>query len=893
MLPDGVKRLFRVRGDADEQARTDVDDEIRFHLESRIEELVGEGLSRESAEARAAAEFGDVKAAKRALGRASARRERSARRGEWWTALAQDLRFGWRKLLAEPGFTAVAVLTLALGIGANTAIFSVVHAVLIEPLPYPDAHRLVSVYEVTPDGDDHNVVSRGNFMDWRDQAESFSEIGAYGFLNGVAYQPDDGPGVRVRSTSVTPGVFRTLGVAPVVGRTFTAEEGRPGASDAVVLGYGFWRDRFGADPTVVGRRITVESVRLTVVGVMPASFEFPVSDIDVWTVWDLGEADRQNRRSHNFNVIGRLAPGVSLERAQAELDAMAARFAELYPAEMEGWGVNVEPYRADLTAEARPMLLVLLGVVGLVLLLACANLANLLLARALARSREVAVRGALGAGRGRLIQQFLTEAGLIAVLGGGLGFALTAAGLDLFVALAPTDIPLLDRVAIDPAVLGFAVGATVLATGLFGLLPALRASDTDLQSTLRAAGDGAGTRAHGRLRSGLLVAEVALAVVLLVGAGLLLRSALALQAQDYGFDRENIMTVSLDLPGARYSEGTPQHVDWYRRLIQRVEAIPGVVSVAGSTDMPAGFGSMTFSFAIEGRPANTPSGREEDQPLRIVTPGYFETLRIPVLDGRVFTEEDNADSRPVLVINQALADLHWPEGNAVGSRISFRPKEGGAWYDIIGVVGNTRHYGVDREPTPAVYMAHAQKAWDWTSWLNLMVRTEGEPMSVAPAFLSAVRELDPELVPGTIRPLSERYARTNAQRRFATILLGVFAALALVLGVVGVYGVLSYAVAQRTRELGVRIALGASRRAVAADVVRRGVTLALAGVGIGLATALALSRFLESLVYGVGVRDPVTFAVIPALLLVVAAVAAYIPARRATRVDPMEALRVE
>ncbi|HSR41501.1 MAG TPA: FtsX-like permease family protein, partial [Longimicrobiales bacterium] len=512
-----------------------------------------------------------------------------------------------------------------------------------------------------------------------------------------------------------------------------------------------------------------------------------------------------------------------------------------------GWGVNVQPFRADLVASVRPLLLVLAGVVGLVLLLACANLASLLLARALAREREVAVRGALGAGRGRLIRQFLTEAGLIAFLGGGLGFAMTALGLDVFLALAPADIPLLDDVRVDPVVLAFATGATGLATLLFGLLPALRATDGDLESSLRASSEGAGGTGRTAVRSGLLVAEVALAVVLLIGSGLLLRSVIALQRQDYGFDRQNLLTVQLDLPGARYPDGTADHVPFYEGLLERVAAVPGVGSVAGSTDLPAGFGSMTFSFAIEGRPRPGPRPREEPQPLRIVTPDYFETLGIPLREGRTFDGADGPDAPPVLVINEALRRLHWPDESPVGARISFEGQEG-PWLEIVGVVGDTRHYGMDARPGPALYMPYAQKRWDWASWLNVIARTEGDPLDVVPGVRAAVAEADPLLVPGRTARLADLYAETDARRRFATVLLGVFAGLALVLGTVGVYGVLAYSVARRGRELAVRVALGATRGRVAGRVVLDGVTLAAAGVVVGLGGAFVLTRYLESLV---------------------------------------------
>ncbi|HZD06533.1 MAG TPA: ABC transporter permease, partial [Longimicrobiales bacterium] len=624
----------------DDQVASEVDSEVRFHLLARIDDLVAEGQTPEDAERIAVREFGDVERATRALRSSAVRVERSARRAEWWSELRRDVRHGWRRLVSEPVFALVAILTLALGIGANTAIFSVVQAVLIRPLPYPDPDRLVSVWEVTPGGDDHNVVSRGNFMDWRDRIEAFAGIGAYGAPFGVTYQDAEGQPSRIRASLLTPGVFRTLGVSAAVGRTFTPEEGVPGNGAVAVLSHGFWERGFGGDPAVVGRRIDLDGDLHTVVGVMPAAFDFPQPDVDLWAPWTLGEEDRQNRRSHNLMVVGRLAPGGSVERARAETGALAARLAELHPEDMTGWGVNVQQFRADLVASTRPLLLVLLGVVGLVLLLACANLANLLLARALARDREMAIRGALGAGRRRLLRQLLTEAGLMAFLGGGLGFAMTAMGLDTFVALAPDDIPLLDEVRVDPTIFGFAAGATLLATLLFGLLPALRATASDLQSSLRAPAERASGSAAGGLRSGLLVLEVGLATVLLVGAGLLVWSAVRLRDQDYGFDRHHLLTATLDLPASRYPDGTPDHVAFYTPLLERLASIPGVTSVAGSTDLPAGFGSMTFSFAIEGRPHPGPRPREDPEPLRIVTPGYFRTLRIPVREGRVFTDAD-------------------------------------------------------------------------------------------------------------------------------------------------------------------------------------------------------------------------------------------------------------
>ncbi len=887
MLPEGVKRLFRVRRDAGDQADVDVDDEIRFHLETRVDELMADGLGRDEAERRAAEEFGDVAAAKRALRRTSRRRERSTRRTEWLAELGRDVRFGWRKLAREPGFAAVAVLTLALGIGANTAIFSVVDAVLLRPLPYPDADRLVKIWETTPEGVTDNVVSSANYVDWREQATSFSVMGAHSWYSGMTLTGVEDP-VRLRVTRITPSALAALGVQAEVGRTFTEADGDPGAPYVGLISHRLWAGRFGADPGVIGQTLTLDGIPVTVVGVMPASFGFPDPAVDVWAVLRFDAEDRANRRSHQWNVVARLADGVSMERAQAEMDAIADRIAVDHPEDMTGWGVNVVPLRRDLVGEARTLLLVLMGVVGVVLLLTCVNLANLLLARASAREREVAVRGALGAGRARVVRQLLVESLLIGVLGGGAALLVVSVGLDAMVALAPSDIPLLDGVRMDPVVAGFTLATTLLATLLFGLVPALRATAGAPAETLRGS-RGAGV-AHGRLRAGLLVAEVALAVVLVVGAGLLLRSMARLNAVDPGLDPDNVLVMLVDLPSARYGT-TEEHLAFYRPLLDRVRGLPGVVSAAGTTEPPMLGYSMTFSYAIQGRPAGTPSGREDDERLMAVTPGYFETLGIPVVEGRALNAGDREGTTPVVVISEALARKQWPDGDAVGSRIQFR--EGQPWLEVVGVVGDARVNGLDRPAPPAIYMPFQQKLWDWMTWLALMVRTDGDPLALAPAVRDQVLAMDHTVLPEAPHTLAEVFAESNARRRFATTLLGVFAALALILGAVGVYGVLAYAVSRQTRELGVRIALGAPRSAVARRVVGRGLALAGAGVAIGILAALALSRFLESLVYGVGVRDPVTFIGIPVILLVVAAAAAYFPARRATRVDPMEALRAE
>lgn len=889
-LPRNIKRILRVRGNLRDQVTEDIESEIHFHLESRIEELTNLGASRDEARKKAIQEFGDVETAKHRLRQVSIGRERTLRQREWISDLTQDIRFGWRKLLSQPVFAAVAILTLALGIGANVAVFTVVQSVLLQPLPYAAPKQLVSVWEVAPGGNDRNVVSRGNYMDWRDQTTSFEDLGAYGLGGGATLLEEGTEPTRVTICYLTPSTFKVLQTDPLMGRTFTEDEGLPENAGVALLGESFYQRRFGG-ADVLGRKLLLDEGTHMIVGVMPARFAFPDTGIDIWVPWPLDEESRQSRRSHNLRVIGRLKSGIGLETAQAELDVLAARAAELYPEHMAGWGVNVQPFREDLVASSRPLLLVLLGVAGLVLLLACANLSNLLLARALSREREIALRLALGAGRSRLIRQFLTEAGLIALIGGSLGVAATVIGLDSLLRLAPADIPLLENTRVSPAALGFATGVTVLSTLLFGLLPALRITSFDLQSTLRSAGQRtAGT--HAPVRTALLIAEVSLAAILLVGAGLLLRSFVSLYEQDYGLNRENLFVATLDLPASRYGGGRQDYIDFYQRLMERIQVIPGVISAAGSTDLPAGFSSMTFSYAIEGQPRPGPRPREEPQPLRIVTPAYFKTLQIPLLAGRVFNEHDDRDAPAAIIINEALKKLHWADSDPVGQRLSFEGPAG-PWLEIVGVVGNTRHYSMDAEPSPALFIPHAQLRWDWTSWLNVLVRVEGDPLALTPSFRSVLREMDDQLVPGRMARLVDLYAETNARRDFALALMAMFAALALVLGSLGVYGIMSYSVTQQTREIGIRMALGASRKSIASKIIGQGLRISLAGVVIGLVGAFLLSRFLETLVYGVTTTDPTTFILVPLVLLLVATLASYVPARRALLIDPIQALSAD
>lgn len=889
-LPPGVRRLFRLPLEIGRQVVDDVDAEIRFHLESRIEELEVRGLDRDEAERRALEEFGDLEEARRALGRETARTERRRRRIEGLRELGADLRYGWRKLFARPGFAMTAILTFALGIGATTAIFSVVYAVLLRPLPYPHPDRLVQIWDVHPGGDDHNVVSSGNYLAWRERAESFQTLGAYGWNFGVGLTGETGEPVHIEATTITPSTFRILGARAAAGRTFTEEEGRRGAEPVALLSYRLWQTRFGGDTAVIGGKVSLDDTRYAVVGVMPRGFDFPNPRVQVWMPRVFGARDRSTHESHQWRVIGRLRDGVTLPQARSEIRSITDRLRHRYPEAMEGWGVNVVPFRSDLVAGVRPLLLALFGMVVLVLLITCANLANLVLARALGREREVAVRAALGAGRARLVRQFLTESLLVSVLGAALGVGVVALALHGLLAMAPPDIPLLAHTRIDPMVLGFSAAATVAATLLFGLVPALRVTAADPAGALGSRGEGGGGPGRARLRSWLLVAEVALSVVLLVGAGLLVRSFLGIQRADPGFRPERLLAATLDLPRSRYGD-TDAQAAFYGRLLRRVESLPGVESAAGTTEPPVVGYDMTFSFAVEGRPSHRASGMEGDVPVRAVTAGYFATMGIPIERGRVFDGRDRAGSPRVAVINRALAQRSWPDADPVGQRISFEGPSGPEWWEVVGVVGDVKNRGADVPPQPAIYLPQAQKGWDWMSWLTVVARTDGDPTVLAAPFRDAVWRLDDRLPIQRLTTMDEVYAESNARRRFAATLVGAFGALALVLGLTGVYGVLSYSVGERRREFGVRMALGAGRPAIAASVVRRGLHLALIGAGIGVAAALWLSRYLRSLLFAVAPTDALTFLGVPVLVLLVAALAAYLPALRATRIDPAEALR--
>ncbi len=885
----GRRRAFRVPRPSGRQAREDIDAEIGFHLDMRTEELIAGGVDPDEARTRAEREFGDSGEARRALVPKARWLERRTRLRRALDELWGDVRYGLRGLRATPGFACVAIITLGLAIGANASIFSVANAVLFRPLAFPDPGRVVAVWETQAGASSRNIVSSATLIDWKNGQTSFETFGGYSWLQGMALAGDGEP-EEIRAVSMSRDAFRALGVSPRIGRLFTPEEAAPDGPRAVVLSGEFWRRHFGADESVLGRTLTLNDRDYAVVGVMGPGFDFPNEGIDVWPILRFpSTSDGALRTTHQWRIVARLAPGVPIVAADAELDAISARLEASFPEEMEGWRANVEPFRDSLTSDVKPLMWVLLGVVGIVLLVACANLANLLLARQTARARELAIRRALGAGRGRLMRQLLVESGLLGAAGAGLGLLVGLAAMRGFVALAPAEIPLLDGVRVDGGVLGFALGVTLAATLLFGLLPALRASTAD---PARALAEGsvrsAGGRAQHRLRSGILVAQMALAVVLLVGAGLLTRSLLGLQRVDYGFDPDGLLAVSTQLTSLRYGDTERQNA-FYAPLLERVSKLPGVVSAAATTEPPVVGFQMTWSYAVEGRRTTRNDGLFEPADLRVVTAGFFETLRMRLVSGRPIEASDRAESPRVAVVNESFAAATWRGEDPIGQRISFEGHEG-PWWEVVGVVGDVRHRD-PREVHAAVYVPWVQRTWGWMNWLTLLVRTDGDPRGLVRPIERAAWELDDRVPIRLAIPVAELYARSRARSRFATTLLLAFAGLAVLLGSIGLYGVLAYNVSQRRKEISVRMALGAGSERIARRVMRDGLRLCGIGLVVGLTLALALARFLESLLYGVGARDPVTLVAIPLLLLAVGALAAWLPARRAARTEPASVLR--
>ncbi len=805
--------------------------------------------------------------------------------------LLQDLRYGVRTLLKSPGFTFIAVIALALGIGANSAIFSVVNALLFNSLPYKNPDRLVMVWEdqQSRGGPAQEWTCLPTFSDWKDQNRLFDSMAAminWGpTLTGIN-EPE-----QLNGGSVSYDMFSLLGTEPVVGRNFLPEDDQPGSSPVVILSHSLWQNRFGADPSILGKPLTLSGESYTVIGVLPAGFKFPILDFakaEIWRPLRPTFPDRCGRGCYVLRVIARMKPDTTLEGAASEMNGLAARLAAQYPESGMGEAITLVPLQEQIVGNLKPALLILLASVGLVLLIACANVANLLLARATARGKEIAIRSALGARRSRLVRQLLTESLLLAIVGGALGLLLAFWMVDLLVAFAPAGTPRVNEIRMDSTVLGFTVAMTLLTGFIFGLAPALQTTKPDLNSTLKE-GKGASSGASGgRIRSLLVVAEVALALILLVGAGLLIKSFIKLRSVDPGFNPENVLTVNVALPATRYPE-RQQAAVFYAELLEKVKALPGVESAGAASSLPLIGNDTDANFIVEGRPLPQP-GNEPAAWYSVVTPDYLRAIGMRLVRGRFFTERDNASSPVAVIISQSMANRFWPDEDPVGKRLGTGDPEKPTWREIVGVVEDVKQFGLDVDARPTMYFSHGQVP---SKAMTLTVRASSNPLNLASAVRSQVQSLDPNLAVSDVQTMEELLSTSIAAPRFTMFLLAVFSSLAMILAAVGIYGVISYAVTQRTHEIGIRVALGARSGDVLRLVVGQAVLLTVIGVGAGLVGAFALTRLMESLLFGVSATDPSIFILISVILIGVALGASFIPARRATKVDPMVALRYE
>jgi putative ABC transport system permease protein len=874
-LSELVKRIFVLlrRGHFDRELA----EEMRFHVEMKIEENVARGMSRAEATSAARREFGNQT------------RLLEVSREMWGfnatETLIRDVRYGARVLSKSPTFTLVAVLTLALGVGANTAIFSVVNAVLLRPLPFPDSDRIVALDGVNAaKGITDSNMSVPDIVDWQAQGRSFERIA--GFVSGGALLSLGEEAERVRATSGSADFFPLLRTSAMLGRTLTPEDARKGSPPVAVLSYGLWQRLFGGDARIVGRNITAGNESTMVVGVMPRGFDFPYQT-EIWFPMPL-DAASERRDNRYVEVFARLRDGVSLEQARAEMDAINGRLEQTYAETNTGWRVAVTDMRERLVGRMRTALLVLLGAVAFVLLIACANVANLLLARATVRRKEIAVRAALGASRLRIVRQLLTESVLLSIAGGVLGVLVSLWLTRVLVALAPANSPRFDEINLDARVFAFAFGVTILTGMLFGLAPALQVSRVDLNETLKESGRaGADGAQHNRTRGLLVVAEIAFSFMLLVGAGLLVRSFIRLREVHPGFNPGGVLAMRLSVPGAKYPGEA--RARFYEQAIEKLRALPGAESAGGVLSLPLGGDTYNVgrSFIREGQPATPEESASAN--YVVATPGYFETLQIPLVSGRTFDGHDNEKSQMVVVINETMARKFWPGESPVGKRITI-------WRDekfpreIVGVVGDTLA-SLDTPAGSQMYVPYAQDA-GWGG-LSLVVRSPVAPSSLAADARAAIHSLDKSLPVYNARPMTDVVAASVADRRASVVLVGAFALVALALAAVGILGVMSYTVTQRTHELGVRVALGAQPRDIMRLVVGQGARLLLVGVGVGLVASLAGTRVLAGMLYGVKPTDAKTFALVTLALCAVALTACYLPARRATKVDPLTALRAE
>ncbi len=870
------------------QVEDELDEELRFHFDRQVEKLMGSGMSEKEAKRQARLSFGGHEQVKEDC--------RDARGTSLIELTIDDARYAVRQLWANPTFALVMIFTLALSIGANSAIFSVINGVLLKGLPYEQPERLVRIFLSSHDYPKF-PLNPWDFLDFRARNHSFESMAA--FTRGDMQLSGDGEPVRLNGFGVTSGYFRVLGLHPQLGREFDFEAEVPGNGLQVILSDRVWRTRFGADANIVGRKITLNMQPFTVIGVMPPGTEHPGNvyhsvaygeSVDVW--WPFSFAGNSNQRgSHFIEGIARLKPGVSVDQARGEMNAIMAQIGREHSANGTGWSVLVVPLYSEVVGNTRRMLLVLLGAVGIVLLIACANAANLLLARASARQREIAVRLALGAPRLRIIRQLITESLIIALTGGVLGLALAFGGVRALVSLLPSDFPRAHDIHVSLPVLAFTLGISVLTGILFGLAPALQASRTDPKTGLQQGSrTSTATRPQNRLRNTLVVAEVSLACVLLIGAGLMLRTFLNLIHLDPGFREDRVLTATLSLPRVRYKTGQ-QTAQFYSRLSTSLSQLPGVESAGAGSDLPwTGYDENNGGWTIEGK---KPAPHEEFHArYHMATPGYFSAMGIPLLEGRFFTEADKKGAPWVLVINHAMAQKYWPGEEVIGKRISFddNPKKDEDWMTVVGVVGDVKD-----QPNSA----SAEPAFWWSEYeapepdMSIAIRTQSDPRQVADGLRDAVHRLDPELAVADVKLMDQVANASISTPRFTFVLVGLFAALAVVLAAIGAYGVIAYTVTQRSSEFGLRVALGAQRGDLLRMVLGHSARLAIPGAVIGGLLALSLSRVVQTLIYGVSAADPIIYVSVIFLVPAVALLASYVPARRAAQADPMTTLRSE
>ncbi len=870
------------------RVETDLDREVLSHLEMLKEENLRAGMAQDEAQRAARIEFGGIEQVKEQV--------REQRLGNWLDSVLSDCRYALRQLRKSPAFTVIAVLILALGIGANTAIFSVVENVLLRSLPYRDPGRLIEIWNNYFPQWPQIGLSSSDFYEWRAQAKSVRDMAAYRFVATDLNLTGHGETERVEATYATAALFPTLGITPILGRAFLPREDQPGAGPVALISHALWQSRFGGDSTAVGHTLTLDGRDYTLIGVLPANFHL-APWADVWfPTGEMDPTELNGRVHHPFGVVARLVPGATLPQAQAELTTLAGQQAAAHPDTNANWGVTVHPLRDPSAVKLREALLVLLAAVGLVLLIACANLVNLLLVRNAHRHRQIAVRMVLGAGRSRIFAQLLTETLLLALFGGCLGIALARTSLAVLSSFAPAAIASAAPLALNGWVLGFTFAASLVTGVVCGVLPAFQSAGANLSSVLGAGSKGAVRGSGGSLRNALVILEIALSLVLLVSTGLFLRGLGNLLRVDPGFRPEHLLTMRVseaEPSGSVYENLTPAELNDLQfkssmrsqQLMKTIQSLPGVKSAAGINVLPIAESLRAAArFGVEGQPDTDRAPRPSAQ-IRYASLAYFETMGIPRIQGRLFQPSDWTN--PVVVINQSMSRRFWPKGDAIGRRINFcwNASEP-CWSTVVGVVGDVHQFGLDAAPTFDVY-----NAGGWAE--SLVIRTEGDPAAVASEVRAKIREFDSALAISRVAKMEQLLSDSLLQQRFLTLLLAIFAALALLLAAVGIYGVVSYGVSRRTQEIGIRLTLGAQPGDVSRMIVREGLFLALGGTAIGLAIAFVLSRWIESFFFEVKPSDPPTYIVVTVLLLATALVACLIPARHASRVDPMVALRYD